>query len=287
VAKNAPFAQPVFADDIPADGPSGRYRFQASFLRGGAPTGGEARFFVADPAQQPSVGTEVVLWGEDAGLAKWLAEHGIRVRPFGAAEPKARELLLVSKTPAAPGGAVAFALLASRIARGASAVFLSPEVFRQGANPLAGLPLANKGTAVPIRGWLYLKDEWAKRHPLIDGLPSGGLMDYAFYREIIPDLVFMGQDPPAEAVAGAIKASQDYSSGLLLAAYDLGAGRFFLNTLLIRENLGTHPAADRLLLNLLRYAARDLSPPLADLPPDFAAQLHSFGYDVGPSGRGH
>ena len=32
-------------------------------------------------------------------------------------------------------------------------------------------------------------------------------MDYAYYREIIPDLVCQGQDPPAEAVAGAIKAS--------------------------------------------------------------------------------
>ncbi len=279
VAKDAPFAQPVFADDIAADGPSGRYRFLASFVRGGAPTGGEAEFFVADPAERPSVGTEVVLWGEDAGLAKWLAEHGVRVRPFDAAEPKAREVLLVSKTPAAPGGAAAFALLARRIARGANVVFLSPEVFRRGANLLGWLPLANKGRAVPIHGWLYLKDEWAKRHPLFDGLPSGALMDYTFYREILPDLVFTGQDPPAEAVAGAIKASQDYSSGLLLAAYDLGAGRFFLNTLLIRENLGAHPAADRLLLNLLRYAAGDLSRPLAGLPPGFAEQLHALGYD--------
>jgi hypothetical protein len=82
-------------------------------------------------------------------------------------------------------------------------------------------------------------------------------MDYTFYREIIPDLVLSGQDPPAEAVAGAFKASQDYASGLMLAVYQLGEGRIILNTLLIRENLGTHPAADRLLLNLLRYAARD------------------------------
>jgi hypothetical protein len=138
-------------------------------------------------------------------------------------------------------------------------VFLLPEALKKGDQPLGSLPLANKGTAAPIRGWLYLKDEWAKRHPIFDGLPAGGLMDYTFYREIIPDLVLSGQDPPAEAVAGAIKASQDYSSGLMLAIHKFGAGRIVLNTLLIRENLGTHPPADRLLLNLLRYAACDVA----------------------------
>jgi hypothetical protein len=86
-------------------------------------------------------------------------------------------------------------------------------------------------------------------------------MDYTFYREIIPDTVLAGQDPPAEAVAGAIKASQDYSPGLMLAVYKSGDGWFILNTLLIRENLGTNPAAERLLRNLLNYAAGQTKSP--------------------------
>ena len=69
-------------------------------------------------------------------------------------------------------------------------------------------------------------------------------------------------------MAGAIKASQDYASGLMVAVYNLGEGRFVLNTLRIRENLGSHPAAERLLRNMLRYAARDLEKPVAELPPD-------------------
>ena len=145
------------------------------------------------------------------------AEHGIRSRPFaggrtGAARGDSR-LQAAARRSRTCGGASQ---------RGATAVFLSPDVFTKGDQPLGWLPLANKGTATPIRGWLYLKDEWAKRHPIFDGLPGGGLMDYTFYREIIPDLVLVGQDPPAEAVAGAIKASQDYSSGLMLAVYELG-----------------------------------------------------------------
>jgi len=249
IGKESPFALPIFAEDVGVDGPSGRYRFLASFERGGAATGGETEFYVADPAEMPAVKADVVLAGDDAALAKWLNDHGIRCRALAAGEPSQREVILVSKTPSA------FEELWQRVERGATAVFLSPDVLKKGDQSLGWLPLANKGAATPIRGWLYLKDEWAKRHPIFDGLPAGGLMDYTFYREIIPDTVLAGQDPPAEAVAGAIKASQDYSSGLMLAVYQSGDGRFILNTLLIRENLGGNPAAERLLRNLLNYAA--------------------------------
>jgi hypothetical protein len=291
-----PFALPVLAEDVAMDGAAGEYRFVATFEHGAAAAGGQARFYVADPAQMPPVPTEVVLWGEEAELAKWLAEHNIHARPFAPGEQKAREVILVSRTPAASGGAEAFAELARHIARGSVAVFLCPEVFKKGDDPLGWLPLANKGTPTAIVSWVYLKDEWAKSHPIFDGLPlgvgrvgggreqapsyggGGGLLDYTFYREIIPDAVWHGQDPPAEAVAGAIKASQAYSSGLLVAVHNLGAGRFILNTLLIRENLGTHPAAERLLRNMLRYAGRDIREPVAELPKDFDRQLAAIGY---------
>jgi hypothetical protein len=250
IGTESPFAVPIFAEDVAVNGPSGRYRFVASFERGAAATGGETEFYVADPAEMPAVPTEILLAGEDAELAKWLGDRGIHCRPLTAGEAGSHEVILVSKTPSA------FDELWRRVQAGATAIFLSPDVLRKGDQQLGWLPLANQGTATPIRGWLYLKDEWAKRHPIFDGLPSGGLMDYTFYREIIPDTVLAGQDPPTEAVAGAIKASQDYSSGLMIAVHESGAGRFILNTLLIRENLGSHPSAERLLRNLLNFASQ-------------------------------
>ena len=71
-------------------------------------------------------------------------------------------------------------------------------------------------------------------------------MDHQFYRELIPGTSWnetgisqlVGQDPPGEAVSGAIKASQDYSSGLMVSVNSFGTGTFILNTLLIRNNLG-------------------------------------------------
>jgi hypothetical protein len=273
-----PLAFPVLTEEIPIDGPAGKYRLLATLEKGGAPTGGEIEFYLDDPSRMPAVEMEVVLWGDDPAVSKWLAAHQINTRPFTAGEQNALEVILVGSQPPADT-AVAFAALAQQIARGSTAIFLSPEVFKKGDSNVGWLPLANKGSLTPIQGWLYLKDEWAKRHPIFEGLPAGGLMDYTYYREIIPDVVWMGQEPPAEAVAGAIKASQDYSSGLMLAVYPFGAGRFILNTLLVRENLGSHPGAERLLRNLLRYAALDLDRPVAERPAHFEAQLRSIGYN--------
>jgi len=272
-----PLAFLVFNEELAIDGPAGKYRLLATLEKGGAPTGGEIEFYVADPAQMPSVETEVVLWGDDSRLSNWLTARQIKTRPFTGNEQKAREVILVGTRPPADA-ASSFIALVRHIARGSTTIFLCPEVFKKDDSAVGWLPLTNKGSLTRIPGWLYLKDEWAKRHPIFDGLPAGGLMDYIFYREIIPDLVWTGQDPPAEAVAGAIKASQDYSSGLMVSVYPFGAGRFIVSTLLIRENLGTHPAAERLLRNMLRYAASDLAKPVANVPADFEAHLKSLRY---------
>jgi hypothetical protein len=272
-----PFVLPVFAEDLPLDFPAGRYRFLASFDRGAAATGGAAEFFVADPAELPKVAAEVVLWGEDPSLKKWLTERGIRHRDFTPTPPSEREVILAGVRPPAPGGAAAFRELAGRLARGSTAVFPVPEVFANGDQPVALVPLANQGALARMNSWLYHKDEWAKPHPIFEGLPTG-MLDYALYRQLIPDVAWVGQDAPAEAVCGANDASLNYASGLMLSVHQLGAGRFILNTLRIREHLGTDPAADRLLVNLLRDAARDAQQPLADLPVDFDARLQAMGY---------
>jgi hypothetical protein len=264
-----------------------------TFQQGAAAAGGQAEFYLGDPAELPAVQAEVVLWGEDPALAQWLADHGVRTRPFSplprvaegqeVREPRTetvskREVILASAVPPAPGGAAAFADLARRIARGSTVVFLSPGVFAKGNQQAAWVPLAEKGSVAALPSWLYHKDEWAKNHPIFEGLPAGGLMDYTFYRDIIPDTAWVGQDPPAEVVAGAINTSIDYSAGLLVSVHALGTGQFILNTLHIRENLGQNPVADRLLVNMLRYAARDAAKPPVELPADFEQQLKTLGY---------
>jgi hypothetical protein len=75
--------------------------------------------------------------------------------------------------------------------------------------------------------------------------------------------LFDGQDTPDEVFAAAFAAGYGayypgspcptgYTSGVLLGSYRLGKGRFIINAFRILESLGEHPAADRLMVNLIR-----------------------------------
>jgi len=278
-AVETPFAIPVFAEDVAITGPSGKYRFVATFVSGAAATCGRIEFYAADPAEMPKVESEIVLWGDDPELAQWLSGHGIKARPFASGKQSAREVILVGKKPAT-GGAQTWRDLITRITQGSAVVFLCPEVFAEGNQPTRWLPLCGKGGLVAGSD-LYIRDEWTKKHPIFAGLPRGGLMDYTFYREIIGPAAFTGQDIPTEVAAGAIRAvhGSEYASGCLTAVYRTGAGMYILNTLRIREMLGSHPVAERLLRNMLNYAARDMGQPLAKLPADFDHQLQAIRYE--------
>ncbi len=260
--KEPSFATPVLREEAPIDGPTGRYRFLVTFQRGVAATGGDAVFYVTDPADMPEAPGEVSRWGDDAELGAWLAAHGIRTRPYQPGSAIGREVILVSHAPAAGGTDAAWKDLADRVAAGATAVFLCPDVFRTDADPLGRLPLAQRGRLDRVSEYwfpqVYPKDEWARKHPLFDGLPSGGLMDYTFYREIIPDFRFLGQSTPDEAVAGSFRTSHPgaYWCDTMLSVHKLGQGRFILNSLRVRQELGRDPTAERLLRNMLRYAAK-------------------------------
>ena len=113
----APFAQPVFSEEVAVTGPAGKYRFVVDFLRGAAATGGRIDFYAADPAEMPKVNREVILWGDDPVLAQWLSGHGIKARPFSAAPQSAREVILVGNKPA-PGGVLAWRDLITAASRG-------------------------------------------------------------------------------------------------------------------------------------------------------------------------
>jgi hypothetical protein len=291
------FVQPVFAEEITADTSSGRCRFLATFLQGGVPRGDETEFYVADRAEMPTVDVPVVLWGDDPGLRGWLSGLGVKVQDFAPGGQTARQLILASGKPPVSNGVPAFAELARQIARGSAVVFLDHRMFSDGKNATRWVPLREKGTWAMtfFAGGFYRADSWAKNHPIFDGLPAGGIMDPTFYWDLVPYESFCrcystdgfsmtqeektaGLDKPAEAICGANRMSFNYASALHVAVYRLGAGEFTLNALPIRENLGQVPVAERLLRNMLRYAARDAAKPLADLPADFDQQLKSLGY---------
>lgn len=275
-----PLVKEVFSREVPVSGPAGAYKFLVSFERGAAATGGEITFHVFDPAAMPSVNREVVLWGNDPGLAEWLTNQKIRFRTFDAQPPSERELILVGT---GGGDLAAFRDLAQRMARGSTVVFLSPAVFARADQPLGFLPLATKGwlAGIDVVGGYYRGDTFAPALPVFDGLPAGGILDYTLYRNIITQggWGLAGAPAPDELIAAGIRAQMGYDSVLHTGAYKFGEGRFIFNTLKIRENLGIDPVAELMLRNLLNYAASDLDKAPADLPADFQQQLKTIGYE--------
>jgi hypothetical protein len=297
-----PMVLPVFSETVKIDGPVGKYEIVAYFERGAAPIGGRSHFFVSDPASlpftkstldpersegegfegRPSVDAEVTIWGDEERLEAWLKNRGIRCRRFVDPAPRSREIILVGGLSGAPGDLDAFRELVRRIIQGSTAIFLTPKAFKRGDKPLGWLPLAKKGSLRWTQGWAAGRDDFAKAHPIFDGLPSNGLLEPIFYRDLIPGETYDGQDMPVELVAGAFAVGSyqpgGYYSGTHIAVYPLGAGRFIINTLLLIENLGKHPAADKLVLNFLRYIAKNVGKPLAPLPVDFEEQLIAMEY---------
>ncbi|MCA9417470.1 MAG: hypothetical protein KC917_14410, partial [Candidatus Omnitrophica bacterium] len=272
-----PLALPALKESVHIDGLPGEYRFVASFDHGAAAAGGQTIFHVYSPLPLPLVENEVMLWGEDPPLSDWLNDHGVKTRAFTPSEQTSREVILTTYPPATPITKETFQELLRHIARGSTAIFLVPDIFKKNSDLVGWLPLAQKGSLATLRGWLYHKDEWVKRHPIFEGLPTG-MMDYSVYREVIPDVAWSGQDVPDEVVAGANDASLAYSSGLMLSVYKLGEGRFILNTLRIRENIGTDPVAEKLFANLLSYAAGESDQPLADSHEGFEETLKNLGF---------
>ena len=257
----------------------GLYRFLATFERGAAACGEEVKFCVDIPsAEMAPVDNEIHLVGSDVELSRWLTTHGIKNRPFIAGQPQTRREVILASGQVGGDPALVFSDLARRIARGSTAIFLTTGTYSRGKESTGWLPLKAKGRVSQIARWLYHSDEWAKRHPIFEGLLAGGLLDYDRYRDLISDVVFMDIEPAADPVAGGINASWGYQSGLIVGTYDFGAGSFILNSLLIRENLGKVPQAERLIRNMLRFAARNSTRPLAELPADFVTRLKVLGY---------
>jgi hypothetical protein len=111
---------------------------------------------------------------------------------------------------------------------------------------------------------------------------------------VIPHSHFQGQDPPDDVVAVSFAVGHGnirpggYASGVLAGSYRcsvrgdsgrlMGTGMFFLNAFPILENVDLHPAADRLLLNLINYAAGSIGEPMTPLPDNFDVQLKGIGY---------
>jgi Glycosyl hydrolases family 2, TIM barrel domain/Glycosyl hydrolases family 2/Glycosyl hydrolases family 2, sugar binding domain len=279
--REAPLAVQVLKEDVVLQGPAGTYEL-IPFIQRAAPPESRWKFYLSDLQSLPKINQQVTTWHMPENVESWLSAHGVRSTPLSGAPRETRELILVGDVSKRPAGAGEWQQLAARMATGSTVVFLSPLAFERDKKASAWLPLANKGRIYQFNDWLYHKECVAKPHPVFAGLQGSGILDWTYYGPVLPHYLLDGQDTPAEVIAAAFAAGYStpggYASGVLLGSYRFGAGQFFVNTFPLLENNGTHPAADRLLLNLLQYAAASVQGPAVPLPADFDARLGEIGY---------
>jgi hypothetical protein len=149
--------------------------------------------------------------------------------------------------------------LQERMAAGATVLFLDGKLFQKNDTAMAWLPVQNKGKAYAFNDWLYHKECVTRRHPVLAGLQGPGIMDWDYYGQVIPHDVFEGIDTPDDTIAAAFATGhhtypEGYGSSILIGVWNKGAGRFILSTPAVLGNLDAHPAADRLLVNLILYS---------------------------------
>jgi hypothetical protein len=214
---------------------------------------------VSDPAALPRLTATIATWGIDTKAQQWLAAHGLTVQTIDAVIPADVKLILVG-LPAQPDIPKVWDDLKQRMTAGAAVLFLSPRLFMQHPPAMAWLPLKSQGRCYTFADWLYHKECVARRHPVFDGLTGPGILDMDYYGPVIPHEVFADIDTPDDTIAAAFATGYydlpgGYGCSVLIGAWKSGEGRFILSTPYLLENLDTHPAADRLLLNLIAYAS--------------------------------
>ena len=256
VPASNPLAVPAIRETIRIDGPPGEYVFAAALERGGAPAGGRLAFHVAGKTAGQLTGSALA-WGLDAKPHEWLAARGLKIKPYEPDAAQGASLVLIGASPT-PDDAKAWTELKRRMSAGATVLFLSPRPFMGQKAAIDWLPLKNKGRCYAFHDWLYHKECVARRHPVFAGLQAPGIMDIDYYGPVIPHELFDGIDTPDDTIAAAFATGHNdvpgsYAAGVLIGAWRSGKGRFILSTPNILDNLNAHPAADRLLLNLVRY----------------------------------
>ncbi|MBI5093330.1 MAG: hypothetical protein HZB26_12925 [Candidatus Hydrogenedentes bacterium] len=281
--EDGPLAVPVFTGEAVLSGPEGQYEFAANLDSGGAPSGGRLTFRLSTVPVTPLKQT-VLTWGIDDPTGVWLGAHGVTCGPFETSKADTRGVILVGGLPGPPPDAKLRVELLRRVACGSVAVFLSPQAFKRGEDAVGWLPLKNKGKGYEFNDWLYHKECVAKAHPIFNGLQAKGIMDWDYYGPVIPHFIFEGQDTPDEVVAAAFapchtSPAGGYASGVLLGSYRFGEGWFVLNSLNLLNNMDRHPAADRLLLNLIGYAAEKAEGAAVPAPADFNNRLKEIAYE--------
>jgi hypothetical protein len=241
---------PAFDENVELNGPEGTYEVEVSFDRDAGALGRE-EIIVGDSADLPSVPAQVTILGADEKAASLLRSHGVQIAQSDSNADPARQIMLVT------GEQTGSSEWMAKVSSGSVAILVDP----------VSLPAELSGKIEDSGPRFWGRDDVVKPHPIFNGLPSRQLMDLYFYRDLIArkSIVDFGSDTlnvvPSFAVGK--PGGPGYWAGSNLLIYNVGKGKVIVSTLRILENLNRNPAADHVLLNMVSFAASQLSPSTA------------------------
>jgi hypothetical protein len=233
------FAVPVMKRVLDIDLPEGKYKLEAQ-LREGSPTAASTHFYVTDRAKHKqrrkacALGISEEQRGKLCELVELVDDSDIVL--VGTVE---KEIV---------------ATLMEKAQKGATVIFLNPELFWDGQN-IEGLRRLAPGIELTNhRDWLYHKEYVLYDKQLFDTL-GGPLMELVRFKGVYPHLAFSYSGLPDRIGCpgfwtGYYGVHLGYGLIYSLLGFNSGEGRVLLNCFDILGNLGT-PVADRMLSNLL------------------------------------
>lgn len=245
-----PFVWDVMDEWLELSLEPGTYKLAVNMESGAAPMAGRALLYVSAPVD--SISAKAHFLGLDEKDTDWFISHGI-----SESTPENAEVIIVGNIPDDQdkwNSVYDFAEAGKEI------LFLNPDAFAKGDESTYWLRLPQKGRYLDLSDWLYHREWIARRHPVFEGLKTR-LMDWTYYEQVISRGGFLDLPSPDDTmIAGFAPGGycpdfgNGYFSALSLGRYAFGKGGITLNAMHLLEEQG-HPAADRLLTNLINYLA--------------------------------
>jgi hypothetical protein len=259
--RNPPLAYLVLDEDVKIDDlVESEYTLSATLS--GVPNAKAdfVRFNITNPRNHPDLrGAGVTVLGISPALGRLLSDSGIMLHEYEREQHFEREVIVVGD--GIKDDEAAWRELYDRIAAGGFAIFLSRKVLADNKGVNQWLAVEQKGNQTGGQGEpnIFRTDIVARDHPIFKGLPTGVLIPEIYGGLLRPKARFSGITVPEDVAAVWIQTTGKTAAGLVLGTYPYRKGRFLINSFDLMGNIG-QPAADRLILNMVKYGQANSLP---------------------------
>ena len=231
----------------------------------------EVGFDVFDDAALAVPTEKIAVIDPANALRPFLDAKGISHVEFGEGTPTTLPVIVASARADNPKQKAGFQSLEAFVRRGGTAVYL--ETLIRASSPYWDATLPSQ-EVLPIKlGKQHALGLWigvshiVRDHPVFAGLPVNCMMGQVYEKVWSP---YVLKDAGGELIVGSVSygfhaddtENQNYLGpepawyGMDMGIVPHGKGRYILSTLRLIENLGSDPVADRILYNLVRFAAK-------------------------------